>query len=144
MVTDIRPELLPPPSRSGKVVVRTQKLDALSDPLPPHDICFANLLIHHLGWTEAHALLSRMREARLGAALFDLDRNFWAFHFLRLFFPLWVRSPVTVADALASVQQAFRPAELLTLAREAGIAKPRLRRVLFLRTLLWWETSWNR
>jgi hypothetical protein len=45
---------------------------------------------------------------------------------------------VSCADSLISVQQAFRVEELLALARAAGIAAPRARRYLGLRTLVWW------
>jgi SAM-dependent methyltransferase len=138
--TDISPAMLPAP-RDGPVVVRAARLDAVSDPLPAADVIFANLLIHHLSDPDAASLLRKMREsARLGGAVFDLDRNPFAFHFLRLFFPLWARSPLSPADALISVQQAFRVEELRALADGAGIERPRLRRYLGLRTLLWWES----
>ena len=137
--TDIHAQYLPAAGRRGSVTVRPQRLDALKDPLPPADLCFANLLIHHFDREDALGLLSRMRAAtRLGGAVFDLDRNPWAFHFLRVFFPLWVRSPITVADALSSVQQAFRLEELEEIALAAGIEKPHVRRFWMLRTLLWW------
>jgi len=138
--TDLHPQNLPTAGQRGNVTVRPQQLDALHDALPTADLCFANLLIHHFHREEALGLLLRMRiAARLGGAVFDLDRNPWAFHFLRLFFPLWVRSPITVADALTSVQQAFRLDELEDMALAAGIEKPHIERFWMLRSLLWWE-----
>jgi SAM-dependent methyltransferase len=140
--TDAAPEHLPPPGRRGRVTVRSARLDAVRDPIPAADIAVANLLIHHLDREGAARLLAGMRGAsRLGGVIFDLDRNRWAFHFLRAFFPLWAKSPITCADALISVQQAFRRDELIDLAREAGILHARARRYLGLRTLLWWEEA---
>jgi SAM-dependent methyltransferase len=138
--TDIAPDFLPQPGRRGRVMVRSARLDALTDPIPEADITIANLLIHHLERAHAVGLLERMRAAsRRGGAVFDLDRNRWAFACFRVFFPLWARSPFTCADALISVQQAFRVGELADMAREAGIERPHLRRYVGLRTLLWWE-----
>ena len=138
--TDISAGMLPQARSGPDLVVRPARLDVVSDPLPEADVIFTNLLIHHLSASDAAALLRNMRRtARLGGAVFDLDRNAFAFHFLRVFFPLWARSPISPADALISVQQAFRVEELRALAMEAGIERPHLRRYLGLRTLLWWE-----
>ncbi|MBI4603190.1 MAG: hypothetical protein HY721_14620 [Planctomycetes bacterium] len=140
VLTDLRAEQLPPGGESGRLKVVPRRLDALRDAFPETDIAFANLLIHHFAGEEARALLERMRgAARLGGAVYDLDRNAFAFRFVGWTFPLWVRSPVTASDALASVQQAFRTDELLRLARDAGIEAPRARRIMGLRNLLWWE-----
>jgi len=138
--TDIRPEFLPAPGRRGdRITVRAARLDAVLDVIPAADITVTNLLIHHLDRADAARLLASMRGAsRLGGAVFDLDRNRWAFQFFRAFFPLWARSPISCADSLISVQQAFRVDELVELAREAGIQSPRARRYVGLRTLLWW------
>jgi len=139
--TDISRSMLPDARSGPGLVVRPVRLDVVSDPLPEADVIFTNLLIHHLSDSQAAALFRNMRRAaRLGGAVFDLDRNAFAFHFLRLFFPVWSRSPISPADALISVQQAFRVEELRALAAEAGIETPHLRRYLGLRTLLWWET----
>jgi SAM-dependent methyltransferase len=140
LATDISPGLLPAAREGPDLVVEASRLDVTGDPLPESDIVFTNLLLHHLPVEEAATLLGKMRAcARLGGAVFDLDRNAWAFHFLRVFFPLWARSAISPADALISVQQAFRREELRALAARAGIEHPRLRRYLGLRTLLWWE-----
>jgi hypothetical protein len=142
--TDVDPALLPAPGRRGRLAVRPARLDAVRDSIPEADITVANLLIHHLDRAGAVRLLAAMGAAsRLGGAVFDLDRNAWAFHFLRVFFPLWALSPITCADALISVQQAFRPEELVEIAREAGIERPRIDRYLGLRMLLSWESSAN-
>ena len=142
LATDVSASMLPEARSGPDLVVLPLRLDVVSDPLPETDVIFANLLIHHLPGLEAAALLRNMRgAARLGGAVFDLDRNAFAFHFMRLFFPLWARSPISPADALISVQQSFRVEELRALAAEAGIERPHLRRYLGLRTLLWWETA---
>jgi hypothetical protein len=140
--TDLRPDDLPAAGTTNGVTVIPLRLHALEDPLPESDIAVANLLIHHLDDAGARRLLTRLAaSSRLGAAVFDLVRSPFAFHFLRLTLPLWARSPITVADALISVQQAFRPEELMALAVEAGIKSPRLSRHLGLRTLLWWAST---
>ena len=138
--TDVAPEFLPAPGRRGRVTVRSARLDATRDPIPPAEITVSNLLIHHLDRADAVKLLAGMNGAsRLGGAVFDLDRNGWAFQFFRAFFPLWARSPISCADSLISVQQAFRVDELVDIAREAGIQQPRARRYVKIRTLLWWD-----
>ena len=140
--TDLRPDFLPAARETEPLVIRASKLDVLSDPIPEVDIIIANLLLHHFETKDAASVLSRMeKQSRLGGAVFDLDRNLFAFSFLRFFFPLWVRSPMTVADALFSVQQAFRTNELLDLAIRAGIKNPRIRRHLWIRNLLWWHRN---
>ncbi|HVR75655.1 MAG TPA: hypothetical protein VMT52_15075 [Planctomycetota bacterium] len=140
--TDLRPDDLPAAGSANGVTVIPLRLHALEDPLPESDIAVANLLIHHLDDSGAVQLLTRLAaSSRLGGAVFDLDRNPFAFHLLRLTLPLWARSPITVADALISVQQAFRPEELMDLAERAGIPSPRSSRHLGLRTLLWWVSS---
>jgi SAM-dependent methyltransferase len=140
--TDLRPDFLPRAREGSGVLLKTQKLDALRDPLPQADIIVANLLVHHFETKDAASVLSRMESAgRLGGVVFDLDRNLFAFTLLRFFFPLWARSPMTVADALLSVQQAFRADEILRLALEAGIKRPRIKRHLWIRNLLWWRRS---
>jgi SAM-dependent methyltransferase len=141
-LTDIDTSHLPAPGRLGGVEVDCRRLDVLEDDLPTADVVFANLLIHHLDDAGAGELLARMRRAgRLGGAVYDLVRGRWAFELLRAFFPLWARSPITVADSLISVQQAFRPEELLRLARGAGIERPRLRTIMGVRSLLHWRSA---
>jgi hypothetical protein len=142
VTTDLRPEQLPITAGHPRIEVSRLRVDVLADPLPPGDIVFANLLIHHFDRVDAVALLARMHAAAtLGGAVFDLDRNRWAFLLARGILPLFARSAVTVADGLASVQQAFRRDELAGLAREAGIPTPRLKRYLGVRALLWWRRN---
>ena len=138
-LTDLRTELLPPAGAAEGLSVSVSRLDVLADALPETDIAYANLLLHHLDDEAAALLLGRMRDAaRWGGAVYDLDRTALCFAVLRRLIPCLARSPVTVADSLLSVQQAFRPNEVLRLCRAAGIAAPRVTRHLWIRWCLRW------
>jgi hypothetical protein len=138
----LRTDFLPPAGEQDGVSIEPLRVDALYDPLPRADVGVANLLVHHFDDADVVQLLARLHAAcRLGGAVFDLERNAWAFGVVRWLFPLWVRSPVTAADSLISVQQAFRPEELLRLAREAGIGNARVRSCLRIRLLLQWRSE---
>jgi SAM-dependent methyltransferase len=119
---------------------RIVKLDWLEDHLPECDVACANLVLHHFSTDDAVRALARMNEAALvGGVVYDLNRTRFAFEALRWTIPLFARSPLTVADALVSVQQAFTRSELLDLARRAGIMKPHVTTHALMRLRLWWE-----
>jgi SAM-dependent methyltransferase len=123
-------------------ITRVSCLDWLSDPLPSSDITYANLVLHHFQPDHAVLALAKMhRASRLGGVIYDLNRHRAAFHALKWMFPLWAKSPMTVADALISVQQAFTAAELGHLARQAGIRGACVETHGLFRNLLWWERS---
>jgi hypothetical protein len=139
LLTDLRPEVLPPEMDDGGVITRPQRVDVLHDPIPEGDILIANLFLHHLSDADATSVLARMRASgRLGGVVSDLVRSRWAFSLLRLFLPVFARSAVTVSDGLTSVQQAFSKDEMLAMARAAGIARPRYTEHIGVRSLLWW------
>jgi SAM-dependent methyltransferase len=140
--SDIRTEQLPPPREGPELRIVPLRIDLLTDELPSADVILANLVVHHFDDRDVREILRRLAAAAtLGAVVYDLERSRRAFHLFRWFFPLWAKSPVTVADSLLSVQQAFRAEELMAIAREAGVKVPRVRRYFGLRILLWWETE---
>jgi hypothetical protein len=117
------------------------RLDWLTDPLPECDVACANLVLHHFDGGDAVSALRRMAgSARLGGVVYDLNRHPLAFGILRWAMPLVAVSPLTVADALISVQQAFTPGELEALALEAGIRNPRVTTHALFRNRLTWRT----
>lgn len=118
-----------------------ERLDWLVDPLPACDVACSNLVLHHFDRDDALAALRRMAgSARLGGVVYDLNRHPLAFQILRWTMPFVAASPLTVADALISVQQAFTPGELHDLAREAGIRDPQVTTHALFRNRLAWRT----
>lgn len=90
-------------------------------PSAPWDIVLCSLALHHFSDDDAvrvlrhaaslasrHALVSDLRRCARGT--FGVD----------LLTAVWMREPMTVADARASVRRAFSFAELAQLARDAG------------------------
>jgi SAM-dependent methyltransferase len=113
--------------------------DVLGDGFPGgYDVYLCTLFLHHLREAEAVELLRRMAS---GSALLasDLVRSrpgWWA---ARVGTRFLTRSPVVHADATASVEGAFTPGELRTLADAAGIPGARIRPHWPFRLLLEWE-----
>ena len=139
-LTDRDPAFLP-----GEPGITAGRLDWLLDAVPPADIIVANLVLHHFHTADAVRALRKAGEsARLGGVVYDLDRNPLVFHALRLALPLVVESPVTEADALISVQQAFTRDELAAMAEEAGLPKPRVTRHGLARNRLTWRAGGSR
>ncbi len=121
---------------------RVSRIDWLTDSLPEADIVVANLILHHFETADAIRALSRAAGvARLGGVVFDLNRHAAVFHLLRWILPLIAASPITLADALISVQQAFTPEELSEMAGAAGIESVRVTTHGGLRNRLLWRTS---
>lgn len=134
-LTDRDPEFL-----SEGPGVSVSRLDWLFDPVPAADVVVANLVLHHFGTMAAvRALRKAYEAARLGGVVYDLDRSALVFHALRLALPFVVESPVTEADALISVQQAFTTEELRAMAEEAGLPGARVTRHGLGRNRLVWR-----
>jgi 2-polyprenyl-3-methyl-5-hydroxy-6-metoxy-1,4-benzoquinol methylase len=92
------------------------------------DFSFCSLFLHHFTDEEIVKLFAEFgRVARRAVLAIDLDRNPIAYYFVP-----WTRwilgwDPVTVNDAAISVEAAFHPEELETLAARAGLKHPRAR-----------------
>jgi len=115
--------------------------DVLGDGFPQgFDVYLCTLFLHHLRESEAVELLRRMAsgKALLASDLVRSRTGYWAARWGTRFL---TRSPVVHADAPASVEGAFTPVELRTLADAAGIPGARIRRHWPFRMLLEWERA---
>jgi len=104
--------------------------DAFSLPFRPKsiDYVFCSLFLHHFTDQEVAQLLSGFGEvARRAVLVIDLDRNPVAYYFVPWTRWLFGWDPVTVNDAQISVEAAFHPGELETLAIRAGLRNPSAR-----------------
>lgn len=104
--------------------------DAFSLPFPPgsFDLVFCSLFLHHFTDQEIVKLLAAFRTvARRAVLVIDLERNPIPYYFIAWTRWLFGWNPVTVNDGKISVEAAFRPRELETLARAAGLTHPQAR-----------------
>lgn len=92
------------------------------------DIALLSMTLHHLeGDDRVTALRELARVARRAVLVGELERSWPAYIGARaLAATLWRRSPITRHDGPLSVRRAFTPAELLELARQAGLHEPRV------------------
>ena len=109
-------------NRTGSEMFAVQ-CDALR--LPFADDCFdfaiSSLFMHHLTDEQAVTLIAEMaRVSRRRFFVIDLHRHAAAYYLYRLFAPILLQR-FTVEDGSLSILRAFRPAELLELARTSGI-----------------------
>jgi 2-polyprenyl-3-methyl-5-hydroxy-6-metoxy-1,4-benzoquinol methylase len=98
--------------------------DAFSLPFRPRsfDYVFCSLFLHHFTDQQIIALFKEFgRVSGHSVLVIDLERNPIAYYFIP-----WTRwifgwDPITVNDAAISVEAAFKPRELESLARQAGL-----------------------
>jgi ubiquinone/menaquinone biosynthesis C-methylase UbiE len=84
------------------------------------DLAVSTLFFHHFSPEENRDLLREMqRVARHGIAVLDLRRHRAPALFVSLAGPWLFRSSVSVHDGRASIDQAYTPAEALSIARSA-------------------------
>lgn len=92
------------------------------------DFVFCSLFLHHFTDDEIVRLFREFSGvARKAVLAIDLDRNPIAYYFLPFTRWLFGWDPVTVNDGPISVEAAFHPRELETLAARAGLRSPRAR-----------------
>jgi len=104
--------------------------DAFRLPFAPRsfDYVFCSLFLHHFADSEIVHLLSGFGQvARRAVLVIDLLRDPVAYYFLPWTRWLFGWDPVTVNDGAISVEAAFRPSELETLASQAGLKNPHAR-----------------
>jgi len=104
--------------------------DAFSLPFPPRsfDYVFCSQFLHHFSDADVARLLTGFGQvARKRVLAIDLLRNPLPYHFISSTKRLFGWHPVTVHDGKLSVQAAFRPRELMVLAKQAGLANPQVR-----------------
>jgi SAM-dependent methyltransferase len=98
-------------------------------PQASFDVVTASLFLHHFDEEEVAPLLESLFSlCRRALVVNDLHRALVPYLFGRAVFPLVFRSPVSVADGLASIRRAFRPAELRSAFASAGIPRVHVRR----------------
>jgi ubiquinone/menaquinone biosynthesis C-methylase UbiE len=98
--------------------------DALDLPFPDRsfDIAMASLFFHHLSNEDCVRVLAQMwRIARRRVIINDLHRNAIAYFSIRVLTRWFSRSRMVQHDAPVSVRRSFRPAELMDIARRAGV-----------------------
>jgi 2-polyprenyl-3-methyl-5-hydroxy-6-metoxy-1,4-benzoquinol methylase len=97
--------------------------DALQGPLlEGYDVLMCSLFLHHLDDASARTFLERLgRQARCLVLVNDLVRGWPGYLLAQAGSRLLTRSPVVHTDGPLSVQAAFTPAELKTLAEQAGL-----------------------
>lgn len=109
---------------------RSVAADLFHPPFRPRsfDIVFCSLLLHEHSDAEAERLLRGLfRLARRALIVLDLYRHRFAYYFLPATRLLFQWHWITLHDGPVSVAAAFRPGELLELARGAGLENARVR-----------------
>ncbi|MFP4431522.1 MAG: methyltransferase domain-containing protein [Spirochaetota bacterium] len=90
-------------------------------PEGPFEYVFGNLFIHHLSNTELVELLGELRHRGTKRCIFnDLYRGYLPLAAYSVFAGVFLRRSFAYYDGRASIRRGFRPAELETIAREAG------------------------
>ncbi len=103
--------------------------DVLAPPVAEQSVDFviSSLLLHHFS---PDALIQMLpiwvRLARQSLIMTDLVRHPAAYWFMKAASPVFARSAITRHDAAVSIQRAYRPQELHTIAHEAGFAQARV------------------
>jgi len=117
--------------------------DALEGPpFPVHDVITCSLFMHHLDNDEAITLMKRMaKAARVAILINDLERSWLNWNMVWIASHLLTRSPVVHMDGPRSVAGAFNQAEMLELAKHAGLIGARIETRWPCRFLLSWNKS---
>ena len=86
------------------------------------DVVMASLFFHHLSDENCARVLAEMwRIARLRVLVNDLHRHAVAYFSIRALTSMFSRSRMVRHDGPLSVRRAFRPSELLEIAKRAGV-----------------------
>ncbi|HEX4231656.1 MAG TPA: methyltransferase domain-containing protein [Bryobacteraceae bacterium] len=115
--------------------------DAFRMPFSPasFDYVFCSLLLHHFKDAQVTELLRDFgRIARQGVLICDLERNVLPYLFMMVSQPLFRWHRITVHDGQTSFRAALSAAELLELAKAAGLPNPdvKIHRPAFRLTLI--------
>lgn len=139
--TDIHPQMqaLAAARCASYPEITVERADALALPYEDKsvDVTLLSLTLHHFdGAAQARVLTEARRVSRRAVIVNELLRSPLNYAGARLLAATWWRrNRLTRHDGPLSVLRAFEPAELLTLAREAGL-KPQLHREFFQRIVL--------
>ena len=86
------------------------------------EVVMASLFFHHLKWDECVRVLREMwRVSRTRVIVNDLHLHRVAYVSIRLLSGLFSKSIMVKNDGPVSVKRAFRPRELMSISREAGV-----------------------
>lgn len=107
-------DLRPAPRASVKIL----KGDAVKDPLPRADVALAVLMVHHLSEDEIVRLIRNVSRSCRRFIILDLVRHWLPLWLFRIFVGPFL-SPINAADGATSVQRAYTPDELRSIAEAA-------------------------
>ena len=108
----------------GNSAIKLERIDARELPYPDasFDIVTCSLALHHFSDEDAMVVLRQMqRVARVALIVNDLRRSVIGYIAARAYGLLLTHNRLTRNDAPLSVLRSFTPAELTTLAQQAGI-----------------------
>jgi 2-polyprenyl-3-methyl-5-hydroxy-6-metoxy-1,4-benzoquinol methylase len=127
-------------ARQQQAPVTFLEHDAVYDPLPGYyDVAVCSLFLHHLEAGEVITLLSQLGSGCRFVVADDLVRTGWSYVLAWGATRTLTRNPVVRGDGPRSVEQAFLPAELASLAEQAGLTGARVRRRAPARMQLFWS-----
>jgi SAM-dependent methyltransferase len=98
-------------------------------PLPPRgaDYLLSSLVLHHFAPESLiHFLRASYEAAARGLVMTDLLRGWLPYFAFRLVQPVFARNFLTRQDGATSIRRAYKPHELLALARAAGLHHARV------------------
>lgn len=141
---DLRPtalEVAAQAAANAQVSIEFFGLDAVDDPIPTgFDVIMVSLFLHHLSDDQIVRLLAKLAQATQRLILVnDLSRSRWNYAIVYMAARLLSRSSVVHFDGPASVRAAFTKAELLELARKAGLTNAKVRMQFPARWSLVWR-----
>ncbi|MBX6362491.1 MAG: methyltransferase domain-containing protein [Gemmatimonadetes bacterium] len=141
VATDVHPQMLEVARRRTGAFpeIRVQAADALALPFPDRsfDAALLTLTLHHLEGDDQLRVLREMARVATWVVVGELDRSWLNYIGAKLLaWTLWRRNPITRHDGPLSVLRAYTAAELLELARAAGLVRPRVSHHPFQRLVL--------
>ncbi len=143
-ISDTALDVLRERAERQNLAVRRVRADVLAGPLPlgdaSVDVSMCSLFLHHLTRSHTLGVLNEMtRVTRIGVVISDLARTRTGLSLAWCASRVVTRSSVVHVDSLKSVRAAWSRAELMELAREAGMHGADVRSIWPERLLLVWR-----
>lgn len=121
----------------SEIIIDEQDIRHPSYPDRSFDVVLCSLALHHFSRADAITILSEMKRlSRVGLLVNELNRSWVGAWTAWLYTRLTTRNPMTLFDSPLSVLRAFTIKELRTMALEAGIENPILKRQPMFRLVL--------